>query len=111
MSHPDYPLDLVLQEFQPLVIPFEKILAIFFPACALVLASGWYLTGEGFFWSEHGGHDTMTDVTHLYRVSTITGRSKFLSTVERCMACWFLCSGLIHLIVEGETAAEPKQQQ
>lgn len=29
------------------------------------------------------------------------GKAKFLSTMERSMACWFLCSGLIHLIIEG----------
>jgi hypothetical protein len=32
----------------------------------------------------------------------VAGKAKFLSTSERRMACWFLCSGLIHLIIEGE---------
>lgn len=27
---------------------------------------------------------------------------KYLSVKERAMVCWFLCSGLIHLIIEGE---------
>lgn len=30
------------------------------------------------------------------------GRHKYLSTQERLLACWMLCTGLIHLIVEGE---------
>eukprot|EP00775_Hariotina_reticulata_P011948 gene11948-12091_t len=81
MSHPYYPLDLVLHDFQPLVMPFEKILAIFFSACAIVLFSGWYFTGKK---------------------QAPASKAKFLSTGERCMACWFLCSGLIHLIVEGK---------
>lgn len=46
MSHPYYPLDLVLDGVQPLVLPFDRILAVFFSACALVLAAGWYITGK-----------------------------------------------------------------
>jgi hypothetical protein len=43
--HPYYPLGLDLPGVQPLVMPFEKILAIFFIACGMVLAAGWYMTG------------------------------------------------------------------
>jgi hypothetical protein len=31
--------------WQPLAIPFEKILATFFTACGVVLFVGWWLTG------------------------------------------------------------------
>lgn len=44
--HPYYPLDLQLPGWQPLAIPFEKILATFFSACGLVVLGGWALTGE-----------------------------------------------------------------
>lgn len=43
--HPYYPLSLDMPTWQPLAIPFEKILAIFFTACGLVLTTGWWLTG------------------------------------------------------------------
>eukprot|EP00879_Flechtneria_rotunda_P028447 GHRR01030558.1.p1 GENE.GHRR01030558.1~~GHRR01030558.1.p1 ORF type:complete len:199 (+),score=32.94 GHRR01030558.1:832-1428(+) len=72
MSHPYFPMNLDLPGVQPLVLPFEQVLAVFFTACGVVLAAGWYLSG----------------------------RAKFLGTGERSMVCWFLCSGLIHLIVE-----------
>lgn len=81
--HPYYPLGLELPGVQPLVMPFEKILAVFFTACGMALAAGWYMTG----------------------------RAKFLSTGERSMACWFLCSGLIHLFVEGTVVLNSKFYQ
>jgi hypothetical protein len=43
--HPYYPLSLDMPTWQPLAIPFDKILAIFFTACGLVLTTGWWLTG------------------------------------------------------------------
>eukprot|EP00878_Enallax_costatus_P009911 GHUV01010348.1.p1 GENE.GHUV01010348.1~~GHUV01010348.1.p1 ORF type:complete len:179 (+),score=35.54 GHUV01010348.1:157-693(+) len=39
------------------------------------------------------------------------GKAKFLSVTERSMACWFLCSGLIHLIVEGNVVLNSKFYQ
>lgn len=78
--HPYYPLDLHMPTWQPLAIPFEKILATFFTACGLVMTTGWWLTGK----------------------------AKFLSTAERSMVCWFLCSGLIHLIIEGNVVLNSK---
>lgn len=44
--HPYFPVDLILDGFQDIVMPFEKILAVFFAACGVVLAAGWYLTGK-----------------------------------------------------------------
>lgn len=46
LMHPYYPLTLDLPTWQPLVMPFERILAIFFAACGLVVALGWGLTGK-----------------------------------------------------------------
>lgn len=43
--HPYYPISLELPTWQPLAIPFEKILATFFTACGVVLFLGWWLTG------------------------------------------------------------------
>lgn len=43
--HPYYPASLDLPTWQPLAIPFEKILATFFTACGVVLGLGWWLTG------------------------------------------------------------------
>jgi hypothetical protein len=43
--HPYYPQGLELPGVQPLVLPFDKILAVFFTACGMALAAGWYLTG------------------------------------------------------------------
>jgi hypothetical protein len=43
--HPYYPQSLDMPTWQPLAIPFEKILATFFTACGVVLFLGWWLTG------------------------------------------------------------------
>lgn len=43
--HPYHPLSLEIPTWQPLAIPFQKILATFFTACGLVLFTGWRLTG------------------------------------------------------------------
>jgi hypothetical protein len=43
--HPYYPLDLHLPGWQPLAMPFDKILTVFFTACGVVVGLGWWLTG------------------------------------------------------------------
>lgn len=45
-AHPYFPLDLELPGYQPLVIPFERILAIFFGCSALVILGMWFYSGE-----------------------------------------------------------------
>lgn len=44
-SHPYYPLDLSLPEYQPLVIPFDQILGAFFGTAGLLLIVVWALSG------------------------------------------------------------------
>jgi hypothetical protein len=44
-SHPYYPQDLELPGLAPLVLPFERILGVFFAVCALVIAAGWMASG------------------------------------------------------------------
>lgn len=78
--HPYYPRDLLLPGYQPLVIPFENILLYFFGAFALVLAATW-------LW---------------------TGTKKYLNLKERLLCCWFVCTGLIHFVVEGAVVANSK---
>ncbi|KAI8464452.1 MAG: Emopamil-binding protein [Monoraphidium minutum] len=72
-AHPYHPTDLVLRGFVPQQRPFEQTLAVFFAATGVALAAGWKLSGS----------------------------HKHLVTKERLLVCWFLCTGLIHLIVEG----------
>ncbi|MEW5299184.1 MAG: hypothetical protein WDW38_005070 [Sanguina aurantia] len=79
-QHPYYPTDLSLPNYQPLVIPFEQILACFFGGFVLVFGGIWFLTGK----------------------------YKYLATTERLLACWFLCTGVIHLVIEGSVVLNSK---
>ncbi|EIE25266.1 Emopamil-binding protein [Coccomyxa subellipsoidea C-169] len=72
-SHPYYPLDLNLPEYQPLVIPFDQILGAFFGTAGLLLIVVWALSGKG----------------------------KHLTIGERLVLTWFVLTGIIHLVVEG----------
>lgn len=102
--HPYYPLDLHMPTWQPLAIPFEKILATFFTACGLVLTTGWWLTGSSAAATPtamQSAQQSQQKQSHLVLCVWLAGKAKFLSTAERSMVCWFLCSGLIHLIIEG----------
>lgn len=66
-----------------MVMDFRVILAYFFSAVAILLSATW-------IWS---------------------GRKKALTLGERAMMCWFVTSGLIHLILEGTVVATPKFYQ
>lgn len=79
-AHPYHPPDVVLEGFVPQQLPFETTLAVFFSATAVVLLAGWRLSGS----------------------------YKHLATKERLLVCWFLCTGLIHLIVEGAVVLDSK---
>lgn len=72
-KHPYHPPDARLEGFVPQQLPFEQILAVFFASTFLVLASGWRLSGQ----------------------------FKHLAAKERLLVCWFLCTGLIHFLIEG----------
>ena len=45
LMHPYYPRTLVLPGWQPLVLPFEQILAIFFGFAATIGVITWLLSG------------------------------------------------------------------
>ena len=44
-QHPYIPEDVSLPGYQPLVIPYEKILTVFFGGSALVVLAMFYITG------------------------------------------------------------------
>lgn len=79
-AHPYIPADIELPGYQPHVIPYETILTIFFGGSALVVAAMFY----------------------------ITGRFKYLTTAERLWAGWWMCTGIIHLVIEGTVVANSK---
>lgn len=64
-KHPYYPTDLVLPGYEPLVLPFELILTVFFAGTFIVMVGTWLASG----------------------------RYKYLSTTERIIACWFMATG------------------
>lgn len=72
-AHPYYPTNVRLDGFVPQQLPFQQTLAVFFAAAGAVLLAGWRLSGA----------------------------HKHLATKERLLVCWFLCTGLIHFVVEG----------
>ena len=43
--HPFYPQSLLLPGYEPLTIPFDQILGIFFGATAIVFIAVWLLSG------------------------------------------------------------------
>lgn len=55
-SHPYYPLALELPGYKDLVVPFERILTIFFSACGVVLLLAWKLTGSESLCNTLAGH-------------------------------------------------------
>lgn len=63
--HPYYPTDVHLPGYQPLVLPFEFILFVFFGVTFIAMAGMWMLSGK----------------------------YKYLSLAERLQSCWFLASG------------------
>mmetsp|Transcript_30103 Transcript_30103/g.55016 ORF Transcript_30103/g.55016 Transcript_30103/m.55016 type:complete len:218 (-) Transcript_30103:233-886(-) len=83
MSHPYVPEDIVLPGFTNAKFSRDEILAYFGASTALVFI---------FMWS-------------------ISGKFKYLSTIERLWCCWFLISGLIHIIVEGTVVTSNKFYQ
>ena len=46
IRHPYYPRDLLLPGYQPLVLPYETILAAFFGAAAVISACVWGASGK-----------------------------------------------------------------
>ncbi|KXZ44044.1 hypothetical protein GPECTOR_75g768 [Gonium pectorale] len=74
VKHPYVPEDLELPGFVPNVLPYETILGVFFGGSALVVAF----------------------------VFVLTGRFKYLTSVERLWAGWWLCTGVIHFVIEGK---------
>ena len=46
--HPFYPQSLLLPGYEPLTIPFERILGIFFGASAIVFIAVWLASGASF---------------------------------------------------------------
>ena len=45
-QHPYMPRDIVLPGYTGLVIPFERILTIFFGCATAVVLGAWFFTGE-----------------------------------------------------------------
>ena len=45
MTHPYYPVDLMLPGYAPPAIPFQQVLAWFFGVCGTFFALTWFLTG------------------------------------------------------------------
>ncbi|GIL71380.1 hypothetical protein Vretimale_2742 [Volvox reticuliferus] len=77
VKHPYMPHGLVLPGFVPNVLAYETILGVFFGCSALVVLI----------------------------MFIITGRYKYLTTTERLLAGWWMCTGIIHFIIEGVLVA------
>lgn len=73
MHHPYSPASLELPGFVPGSLSQVYILGVFGAVSVAVVGVGWI----------------------------ISGRFKYLSTVERTLACWWLYTGLVHMVLEG----------
>ncbi|GLC34711.1 hypothetical protein PLESTF_000005600 [Pleodorina starrii] len=82
-KHPYIPEDVDLPGFVPNVLPYETILGVFFGCSALVI---------GFMF-------------------VLTGRYKYLSATERLWAGWWMCTGIIHFVIEGTVVLNSKFYQ
>lgn len=82
-AHPYHPPSVVLDGFVPQQLPFEQTLAVFFVTTFAVLFGAWKLSGN----------------------------HKHLATKERLLVCWFMCTGLIHFVVEGYVVVNSKFYQ
>jgi len=78
-SHPYYPSTLALPGWQPLVLPYERILGIFFGTAGVIA------------------------IVSLLSAS----RVKHLSNTDRVVLTWWMITGVIHLVVEGWVVAVP----
>ncbi|GIL71379.1 hypothetical protein Vretimale_2742 [Volvox reticuliferus] len=83
VKHPYMPHGLVLPGFVPNVLAYETILGVFFGCSALVVLI----------------------------MFIITGRYKYLTTTERLLAGWWMCTGIIHFIIEGNVVVNSKYYQ
>ncbi|GIL46155.1 hypothetical protein Vafri_3201 [Volvox africanus] len=83
VKHPYVPHDLELPGFVPNVLTYETILGVFFGCSALV----------------------------VLLMFIITGRYKYLTTTERLLAGWWMCTGIIHFIIEGNVVVNNKYYQ
>ncbi|KAG2484007.1 hypothetical protein HYH03_017174 [Edaphochlamys debaryana] len=81
-KHPYVPEDIELEGFVPNLLPYEQILSVFFGGSALV----------------------------VLLMVMLTGRYK-LSLVERLWAGWWMCTGIIHLVIEGTVVLDSKFYQ
>ncbi|CAM6090029.1 unnamed protein product [Calypogeia fissa] len=72
-SHPYYPTSMELPGFVPAFLSQGYILGVFTAVTAVVFAIGW----------------------------KVSGTRKYLTTLERLLVCWWLCTGLIHMVLEG----------
>lgn len=105
-NHPYHPVGLKLPlKYAPPALGVEMILGVFFAVCGLSIFSIWSISGErpGFLrdW-QRAPEPRLTSGT-----LDSPGSRKYLKTHERMLACWFFCSGLIHLIVEGAPYFRP----
>jgi len=137
-AHPYHPPDLVLEGFVPQQLPFEQTLAVFFTATFIVLAAGWRLSGARTLragcaaGAVGNGNNAQrhfvaaaSDCLQQQRLvqhteppplctpwalltAARTGNHKHLVTKERLLVCWFLCTGLIHFIVEGAVVLDSR---
>lgn len=90
---------------------FDYILAVFFAGVAAVFAVTWLVSGarggERCAGVEAGRGPELTAQRSLRsrpaRPSPRgAGTKKHLSRGDRVVACWFMVTGLIHLVIEGE---------
>ena len=100
IRHPYYPRDLLLPGYEPLVLPYETILAAFFGAAAVLTACVWGASGKAWSLLLFCYH-TMQLTSYLTFTDPLAGLSKRSTTADRLIMCWMAVSGVTHLVVEG----------
>lgn len=113
--HPYFPKSLLLPGYEPLVIPFERILSIFFGSSAVVFVFLWIASGLAPVIILHMRvaeqrkqslkrclRDSQQCLVLLY-----AGRVKHFGKGERLTLTWLVMTGIIHMVVEGKMSSWP----
>ncbi|XP_022158411.1 probable 3-beta-hydroxysteroid-Delta(8),Delta(7)-isomerase [Momordica charantia] len=78
--HPYVPADLQLSEYVPVSLPFSTIIGVYFLSSILVTSLVW----------------------------TLSGRLPKKAKIERLLMCWWVFTGLTHMILEGYFVFSPE---
>lgn len=101
--HPYYPQSLLLPGYEPLTIPFEQILSIFFGASAVVFIAVWLASGASSPLTANFVVKSRAVMMgrRYYHWNFHAGRVSHFGIGDRLTLTWLVITGIIHMLVEG----------